>query len=345
MPVSEKRNELTVGLFLLIGLAMLGGLVLQFGRFKEHFSGHYTITVVFDDASGVIKGSEVRMGGARIGQVAELPELNEAVQVEVELAISEGIHIPVGSSFQINSATLLGDKLIVIIPPAQKNGMFIDPGSRHRGAGPTGLDALQNNAEAVARKTVELLQKAEETFNKVDSAVETIQSASGQLSEAVGKINHSVLADANLANLDTTIGNLTEASRQWKETSAKFDPTLAEVRETIASVKTAADGMQKTLTKADSAIDTIKPAFQGVPAAVDKLSRTTQKAGDVFDRMRRGEGMLGAFASDNDVALDFKAFMSNLRRHGILRYKNDNAKPKDAKPKETPPGRLGGVRR
>ncbi len=109
MAVSEKRTETIVGAFLLIGLLLLGGLILQFARFKEHFGGYYTVTVVFDDASGLIKGSEVRMGGARIGRVAELPELNEDVRVEVEVAVNNSIRIPAGSSFQINSATLLGD--------------------------------------------------------------------------------------------------------------------------------------------------------------------------------------------------------------------------------------------
>lgn len=338
MPVSEKRNELTVGLFLLIGLVMLGGLVLQFGRFREHFGGRYTITVVFDDASGVIKGSEVRMGGARIGQVAELPVLNEAVQVEVELSITHGIRIPEGSSFQINSATLLGDKLIVIVPPVEKNGAYIPPGSHLRGAGPAGLEALQNQAEIVSRDVARILKAAEVTLGKVDGAVDEIHSASKQLGEAIGKINRSLLAEDNLAHFDKTLANLADVSNQWKEASAKLDPTLAEAREAIVSVKSAADRAGKTLENADETLASIKPALKGLPAAVDKFSRTTEKAGDALDRMKKGEGMLGAFASDNEVSLDFKAFMKNLRRHGILLYKNEVPKP-EAPPRNRIKGR------
>lgn len=320
----EKRTELFVGLFLLIGLVLLGGLILQFARFKERFGGHYTITVVFDDASGLIKGSEVRMGGAKIGQVAALPELNEAVQVEVEIAVTQGIRIPAGASFQINSATLLGDKLVIVIPPVEKTGKFIEPGSRHLGAGPTGLDALQNNAEIVSRDVVRILKEAETTLAKVDGAVEEIQSASKQLGEAVGKINRSVLAENNLARFDKTMANLSDVSDQWKQTSAKLDPALAEARAAIASVKTAAARAEKTLTNADTALASIKPA-------ADQISAAAGKAGTTLDRMNRGEGMLGAFASDNDVALDFKAFMKNLRRNGILLYQDSKTEP-PAKP-------------
>ena len=133
MPAPKKRTEVLVGLFLFIGLVMLGGLVLQFGKFSDRLRGHYSLTVVFDDASGVIKGSEVRMGGARIGRVASLPELNDAVQVEVKLTITAAIRIPAGSTFQINSATLLGDKLIVVIPSDDRSSGFIAADSRQIG--------------------------------------------------------------------------------------------------------------------------------------------------------------------------------------------------------------------
>jgi len=326
----EKHTELYVGLFLFIGLVLLGGLVLQFGRFKEHFGGHYSIIVVFDDASGLIKGSEVRMGGARIGQVAKLPELTENVQVEVEIAVTNGIRIPAGSSFQINSATLLGDKLIVIIPPAVKNGMFLEPGSRLRGAGPTGLEALQNQAEIVSRDVIRILQQAETTLGKVDGAVEEIQTASNQLGEAVGKVNRSILAKENLAHFDQTMANLAAVSSQWKETSGKLEPILADAREAIASVKSAAGQTEKTIRHADETLAEAKPALKGASAAANHISLTAKKAGAALDRMEKGEGMLGAFASDNDVSLDFKGFMRNLRQHGILRYRNEEPKTEDA---------------
>ena len=344
MPVSEKPNELVVGLFLFIGLLLLGGLVLQFGRFERFFGNQYRITVVFDDASGLIKGSEVRMGGARIGRVAKLPELTEKVQVEVELAIDDKIRIPDGSAFQINSATLLGDKLIVVMPPETMNGNFIQPDSRIPGAGPSGLEALQNQAETVSRDVSRILKQAEATLLKVDGAVVEIQGASKQLGEAVGKINRSVLADDNLAHFDKTMANLADVSSQWRKTSADLDPAIAEARQAVAEIKSAAGGLKHTLANADKSLAAIEPALKGVPEAVSHISATAEKAADTLERMRRGEGMLGAFASDNEVSLDFKAFMSNLRRNGIVLYRDDAAARK-AREAAKPPAHRAAVRR
>ena len=116
---------------------------------------------------------------------------------------------------------MLGDKLIVIIPPADRSQGYIEPGSRLTGAGPTGLEALQNNAEIVGRDVVRLLKEAEATLAKVDAAVTDIQSAAKQLGEAVGKINRTVLADKNLAHLDTTLENLATHHRAMERPRAR----------------------------------------------------------------------------------------------------------------------------
>ena len=319
---AEKRTELYVGVFIFTGLVLLGGLVLQFGKFADRMRGSYPLTVVFEDASGVIKGSEVRMGGARIGDVATLPVLNPALKVEVKLSINSAIRIPEGSKFQVNSATLLGDKLIVVIPPEARNHGSIAEGSQLAGAGPTGLDAIQNNAEIVSRDVMRMLKQAEATLGKVDGAVDDIRGASSQLHVAVGKINGSLLADQNLANFNRTLENLAEVSVRWKSASESMAPTLDEARVAIRSIQQAAASAEKTLQSADRTLAEVKPTLTRLPKAVDNFAEVTDQAGDALDRMKRGEGMLGAFASDNDVALDFKAFMRNLRQNGILRYKD-----------------------
>ena len=55
MANSPKRIETLVGFFLFVGLALLGVLIMQFGRFADRFRGVYTITATFSDASGLIK--------------------------------------------------------------------------------------------------------------------------------------------------------------------------------------------------------------------------------------------------------------------------------------------------
>jgi len=337
MSFLEKRTEIFVGLFLLIGLFLLGALILQFGKFRNQMTERYSLTIVFDDASGVIKGSEVSMGGAHIGQVEKMPALNEAVRVEVELSIEKTIGIPVGSTFQINSATLLGDKLIVVTPPADRSKGMIQNGSRLEGASPSGLDAIQNNADLVVKDVLNIIKNAEKTLIKIDTAAHEIQSMAHQLDAVSVKINQSILADRNIKRLDQTLDYLAATSEEWKNASNQLGPTLTEARAMVASAQRVASDASTTLKSTNNMLARVNPALTKIPTAVEEISNASKKIGETFDRVNQGKGLLGVLATDNEITLDAKAFMHNLRQHGILLYRN-SASQNEKKPVRRPVG-------
>ena len=116
MAMKEKRSEAIVGLFLLIGLGVLGILVVKFGRLGTGDSeGRYDVSVTFSDASGLIKGSEVRMGGARIGKVTETPELQDDLNVLIKMSLIKRIKIDRNSKFLIQSLSIIGDLSLIHI--------------------------------------------------------------------------------------------------------------------------------------------------------------------------------------------------------------------------------------
>jgi phospholipid/cholesterol/gamma-HCH transport system substrate-binding protein len=338
---SKAKTELWVGVFVFIGLALLGALTVQFGRFSDRLRGKYQLTVVFDDAAGLIKGSEIRMGGARIGKVAEQPELNSQTKVQVVMNIDDAIKIPESSKIQIASATLLGDKMIVITPPegGSITGRFISEGSVLRGGEPSGLDAIQNNAEAVSRDARRLMEEAEATFKKVDSAVDDIRGVTNRLSESLDKINTSVLSQQNLQHLEGLLANLDKASAEWAKTSVNLDPTLADARKAIQAIEKAAGTADATLARAGERIDDLEPAFRDVPKAVASISRAADKAGSAFERVEHGEGLLGTLTNDAEVSNDTRDFIRNLKEQGILRYRDKET------PQEDPRDRYRGRRR
>ena len=174
-----------------------------------------------------------------------------------------------------------------------------------------------------------MLKDAEGTLLKVDSAVDEIRAATKQLTESVGKINRSILAEENLANFDRTLKNLADVSGTWKDASGKLEPTIADAREAIRDIRAAAVSAEKTLENANQAITGLQPALKDMPTAVNNISRTAKKAGDAIDRIEQGDGLLGTVATDAEVSTDAKVFMSNLRRYGILRYRNAETAPDD----------------
>jgi len=340
MATSERRTALLVGLFLFIGLILLGALIIQFGRFGDRLRHHYSLTVVFDDASGLIKGSEVRMGGARIGKVAEPPELNEAVKVQVVLSVDDRIRIPAGSNIQIDSASLLGDKLIVITPPEQKSGEFLQPGQMVAGGAPAGLSAIQNNAEQVTRDVRRLMQSSEGTLIKIDAAVDDLRAVTGRLGDTIEKVNTSILSAKNLTSLDATIANFEATTADWKKASADLQSTLQEARSAAQAFRKASENADKTITE-------IKPAFKEIPKAVASIGGAADKIGHAVEKAEKSEGFLGTLAYDKEVGTDMRTFIRNLRERGILRYR-DEPKPQPTPqqaPENDPRNRFRGQRR
>jgi len=332
MSSSNRKTEATVGLFIFIGLALLGALILQFGRFEDRFGNKYPLTVVFDDAAGLIKGSEVRMGGARIGKVAETPVLTDEVKVQVELDVDERIRIPRGSSFKIASATLLGDKLIVITPPEKPAEEVIPPGSVIQGSGSEGLEAIQSNAVEVSREARRLLVEAKDTVHRVDAAIDDIRTATQELTVTLRKINTSILSDKNLDNLEKTFANLEEATGDLR-------PTIGEARQAIASVERAADNAGEAFDQAGDRIADLEPALREIPSAVASLSRAADQAADTLERVEQGQGLIGTLAYDEEVAEDTRTFIKNLKQQGILRYRDAET------PEDDPRERFRGKRR
>lgn len=332
MPDSNRKTEALVGLFLVIGLLILGALIVQFGRFDDRFTGRYNLTVIFDDAAGLIEGSEVRMGGARIGKVAQTPVLTDEVKVEVRLSIDDRIRIPEDSAFQIASATLLGDKLIVITPPEEPIDGFIAPESVLRGSGPSGLDAIQDNAVAATRDVRQLLSDADHAVQSVDAAIGDIRSATVELSKTLKLVNDSLLSESNIAHFGNTLSNLEHAS-------AQLDPAVGDARSAIAAIERAADGAGRTFARADERLAQLGPAFEEIPGAVESLADAADRAAATLDRIEQGRGLLGTLAYDEEISEDARTFIRNLKEQGILRYRDKET------PQEDPRERFRGRRR
>src|SRR2546423_13464665 len=105
----ERGLEFKVGVFVFAGLAMLGALVVQFGRLGEGFKTYYALTIRFSDASGLLKGSDVLLAGARIGKVSDGPRLvREGNGVAVPLKIFDFLKISGTREIPLGQFGLLG---------------------------------------------------------------------------------------------------------------------------------------------------------------------------------------------------------------------------------------------
>ena len=252
----ERGLEFKVGIFVFVGLAMLGALVVQFGRLGEGFKTYYALTVRFTDASGLLKGSDVLLAGARIGKVADGPRLNREGGVDVPLKIYDYIKIPEGAKFTVGSSGLLGDRFVNVAAPAGQPKAYLSPNASISGARETGMDDLTREGGALVGDLRGTVQKIDTTVNR---------------------LNEETLSPANMENLKSSMEHLNQATGALAESSKKLDGVIEEADSTMTSAKEAADDLQKAI---DDARKVLRSATQG-KGLVTALLNDQQLANDL----------------------------------------------------------------
>ena len=322
MTTNSKKTEGLVGIFLFIGLALLAGIILLFGNIGDWFQGRYEIKVSFIEAPGIIKGSTVRLRGAKIGEVAEKPILMGGSTIQVILAIDDHFQIDQGSAFQIGQASLLGDKEIIITPPNLSSHVYFSPGAEVVGSGPGGLEHLQNEAEGIAVDARALLRDAKQTLTKIEASMDEVSLVASNLSMTVDRVNGRVLSDENVDNLSGTLANLDKASASFARIGEQLAPALDDFRMAINEVR-------ETNQSAKAAIERVDPALEDMPRVLSSIEEVANKATAAIENVDRNKGALGALISDQELKSDMKDFVRNLKKNGVLRYKDEEEKEED----------------
>lgn len=318
MSANSKKTETLVGTFLLIGLGLLGATILLFGNLGDLFKETYQIKVNFSEASGLIEGSTVRLRGAKIGTVAEKPELIDGAKVQVVLKIDSDQRIEEGSVFRVGTASILGDKEIVITPPDRPSEVFLKEGAVVKGGGAGGLERLQDQAESIAEETKEVVREAKTALIKIEESVDEIRKVATQLTTTLDKVNGEVLSSKNLDRVSGSLQNLEEATASFARLGKDLEPAVGDVRETIAEIR-------ETNQVVKRAVQRVEPAFDSIPEVVSSIKRTSKSAQVALEKIQDNKGVIGALVGDEEIKGDVKDFVRNLKEKGILRYKDEES--------------------
>ena len=286
MAGQDRGLEFKVGAFVFFGLAMLAALVVEFGRLGEGFKTYYALNVRFSDASGLLKGSDVLLAGAKIGRVSGGPRLvKNGNGVDVPLRIYDFVKIPIGSRFTVGSSGLLGDRFVnVAMPSGTPPTSFVAKDSTIEGTRETGMDDL-------TREGGELVNDLRKTVQNIDTTVT--------------RLNQEALSPANMENLKQTFDHLNSATASLSVSTKKLDGVMDKAEAAVGSVGKDADDLQLLLADA---------------------RKTVQSASQVFREAREGKGLLPALLTNQELANDLRALVANLRAHGVLFYRDNASK-------------------
>lgn len=116
-----QKNIVETLMGALVLLVAVAFLIFAYNKSDMSVENGYQVTAKFDNASGVALGSDVRVGGIKVGVVSDLGLDAETYQALVTMDIRDSTQLPKDSSAAIVGDGLLGGKYVQLIPGGDEN--------------------------------------------------------------------------------------------------------------------------------------------------------------------------------------------------------------------------------
>ena len=107
------KLEMTVGVFMLIGILCLGYISIKLGKMEIIGGDYYTISAGFDSVSGLKPGARVEVAGVEIGKVDHIVLDSKSNDKAVAyLKIKSSVKVTDDVIASVRTSGIIGDKFI-----------------------------------------------------------------------------------------------------------------------------------------------------------------------------------------------------------------------------------------
>jgi len=321
----EYRQNLMVGLFMIVALASLAILVILFGDMPEWLVGGrgYQVHVYFDQLRGLTVDTEVEMNSVRVGRVVAIEHRdskNPALGVDVTLEILNRYDIPHGAIARVHEAPMgFGRPKVVIGVRYAEPARLLDRDGKAvlQGELVSAFDQLiPRDVVTTLRRSARQIGDLAEALTPVADdlhelfakrSIEQVdQDRTGRtppnLYTAVEQLNRSlqhfndVLGDPQTkSNLREAIANLRQVTEDAGAAVQALQSFAVKAGDAAGDVRQITTRLSSTVTRTDEQLDTVG---RKVIENTDKLSRILDHLEVASDSLSSGKGTAGLLVSD-----------------------------------------------
>ena len=333
-----RGTFIKLGAFLVASLVCLGWLGIQIGQLSGPagaFHKTYALNASFTDATGLVKGDDVRLAGVRIGKVASL-EVQRG-QALVSMNVDNAYKLPADSRFELHWKNLLGQRYVEAVPPngATLTGPVLKAGTTlgadHTEAAADLSELLNNTEPLLARLDTNRLNDLmttvaaamhgrEDELNQAigNSAdlVDTLSQRSDVIAKSIseyatlleGIAGHDVQVRQLLDSLAGTSQTLAQRANDLGDAAGKTGEFTASLARVLTANEGYLDGVfGDTRTVLDRIVSdkaVLAKALQTLPWTTSGMIRFTSH-GDWINAYVRGAGVIDAYFAEPRVGPDY----------------------------------------
>jgi phospholipid/cholesterol/gamma-HCH transport system substrate-binding protein len=329
----DRGLEFKVGLLIAVAAAIFAGFIILLGNFSLR-SG-FTFYVDYEFSGNIQPGAPVKVSGIKVGKVKEVEFLGgkldqttgRRVQVRLEVWVEDRVKDTMRQDAElfINTAGVLGEQYLEIVPGDDYDQPAVEPGAILRGIDPPRTDLivarlytvldqlsrvltedrdfidklLKNSASAVA----ELDQLLRDNREQLAGLIVSADHLAGEAAVTLGKVNTG-LGDGRV--LGRTLGHADELLTTANSSLSGLTPPARALL---------GDATRVTGLITEQRLDKVVAVADGAVAAAGKAGGLIDNVDGLVGDLRAGKGTAGALLAREDIYADLREMIRDLKRN------------------------------
>lgn len=278
--MTSRGLEIRVGALVVVAalIAVIGTMWFQKFQVAEK---RYSFYVRFDEVGGLVDGDPIQVNGVDRGRVQGVTLL--ARGVVVEMAVRDGVAIPLDSQIALKSVGMMGERYVAIV--LGDSSVAISPGDTVDGAFLMGLSEVLGAAGGV-------LDDVEVTTRHLREIAVSL-SGDGRLQEGV----------EDFAQTSKNLRGMTERNKD------RLDRALIKFEHSATMLDSLIDTRYASI---DSSLAAIGRAGGKAEVTVDNLAEVSKDLREITAKLRAGEGSAGRLLNDDTFITRLESTVAGL---------------------------------
>ena len=301
-------NEAKVGVFVLLGVALLGYMTIRLGSFQFGEPKGYRIWAVFTNATGLKGKAPVEMAGIQIGTVDGI-QLDNG-RARVNMLIDQGVALAADSVAYIRTRGVLGDKYVAIAAGSPGALRLKDGDKLVNAKVPSDLDEVMGRIGQIAddvkvlTSSLKVSLGSPESQQNIKESLSNIRELTRGLKELVSdnqsRLNRVVEnLDAFTSDLREISGDnkqaLSETIQNFRKISSQLEVAMGKITPQLEST---VKGLNSVVAKIDTGEGTIG-ALINERKTIDDLNSTLASLKQISQKIDEGKGTIGKLVNDD----------------------------------------------